>query len=208
MIKLLVVDQHPIVTKGLEVMFNATRDINCVGFVNNGEAVFEYLEQTPVDVILTEIDLPKLNGISVLKRMKSDFPNVKVIIFSALPESVYALSLIKAGAHGFIPKSASLSVIKQAIFKVNTDGLYLSDEFNQRLKQNTKDLKGITYYKKLSTRELEVLKLLASGKRNKDIAKALAINEKTVSTYRARLMKKLKADNLLELVNISNTVFL
>ncbi|WP_055447901.1 response regulator [Lacinutrix mariniflava] len=206
MVKLLVVDQHPIVSKGLELVFNATRDIKFMGSVDNGEAIFEFLKSTPVDIILTEIDLPKLNGLTAIRRIKSDYPDTKVIMFSGQSEEVYAVSSIKAGADGFIPKTAGIITLREAILKVHKDGMYLSDSLMQRLNKNSKGLKGSTYYKKLSTREVEVLKLLASGKRNKDIAKELEINEKTVSTYRARLMKKLNVDNLVDLVNQSNTM--
>ena len=206
MVKLLVVDQHPIVSKGLELVFNATRDIKFMGSVDNGEAIFEFLKSTPVDVVLTEIDLPKLNGLTAIRRIKSEFPDTKVIMFSSQSEEVYAVSSIKAGADGFIHKTAGVITLREAILKVYKDGVYLSDSLMQRLNKNSKGLKGSTYYKKLSTREVEVLKLLASGKRNKDIAKELEINEKTVSTYRARLMKKLNVDNLVDLVNQSNTM--
>ena len=206
MVKLLVVDQHPIVSKGLELIFNATRDIKFMGSVDNGEAIFEFLKNTPVDIVLTEIDLPKLNGLTAIRRIKKDFPDTKVIMFSSQSEEVYAVSSIKAGADGFIPKTAGIITLREAILKVYKDGMYLSDSLMQRLNKNSKGLKGSTFYKKLSTREVEVLKLLASGKRNKDIAKELEINEKTVSTYRARLMKKLNVDNLVDLVNQSNTM--
>ncbi|WP_055435045.1 response regulator [Lacinutrix algicola] len=206
MVKLLVVDQHPIVSKGLELVFNATRDIKFMGSVDNGEAIFEFLKSTPVDVVLTEIDLPKLNGLTAIRRIKSEFPDTKVIMFSGQSEEVYAVSSIKAGADGFIPKTAGIITLREAILKVYKDGMYLSDTLMQHLNKNSKGLKGSAYYKKLSTREVEVLKLLASGKRNKDIAKELEINEKTVSTYRARLMKKLNVDNLVDLVNQSNTM--
>ncbi|WP_290700694.1 response regulator transcription factor [Lacinutrix sp.] len=206
MVKLLVVDQHPIVSKGLELVFNVTRDIKFVGSVNNGEAIFEFLKNTPVDIVLTEIDLPKLNGLTAIRRIKSEFPDTKVIMFSSQSEDVYAVSSIKAGADGFIPKTAGIITIREAILKVYKDGMYLSDSLLQRLNKDSKGINGSSFYKKLSTREVEVLKLLASGKRNKDIAKELQINEKTVSTYKARLMKKLKVDNLVDLVNQSNTM--
>jgi len=203
MIKLLVVDPHPIVSKGLELVFNAMRDIKFLGSVNNGEAIFKFLKHTPVDVVLTEINLPQLNGITAIRRIKKDFPNTKIIMFSSQAEEVYAISCIKAGADGYIPKTTDVISLKEAIIKVNSGKTYLSDDFTKRLTQNSKGLKGSSYYKKLSTREVEVLKLLASGKRNKDIAKELVINEKTVSTYRARLMKKLNVDNLIDLVEQS-----
>lgn len=206
MVKLLVVDQHPIVSKGLQLVFNATREIKFMGSVGDGEAIFEFLKNTPVDVVLTEIDLPKLNGLTAIRRIKSEFPKVKVIMFSSQSEAIYAVSSIKAGADGFIPKTAGIITLKEAILKVSNDGMYLSEALMHRLNKDAKGLKGSAYYKKLSTREVEVLKLLANGKRNKDIAKELAINEKTVSTYRARLMKKLNVDNLVDLVNQSNTM--
>ncbi|APX99441.1 LuxR family two component transcriptional regulator [Lacinutrix venerupis] len=206
MVKLLVVDQHPIVSKGLELVFNVSRDIKFMGSVDNGEAIFEFLKSTPVDVILTEIDLPKLNGLTAIRRIKKDFPDTKIIMFSAQSEDVYAVSSIKAGANGFVPKTAGIITLREAILKVYNNGMYLSNNLMQRLNKNSKDFKGSSYYKKLSTREVEVLKLLASGKRNKDIASELKINEKTVSTYRARLMKKLNVDNLVDLVNQSKTM--
>jgi len=206
MIKILVVDQHPIVRKGLELVFNATRDMKFIGSVDNGEAIFEFLKSTPADIVLTEIDLPKLNGLTAIRRIKRDFPETKVIMFSAQAEEVYAVSAIKAGADGFVPKAAGIITLREAILKVYKDDIYLSDSLVQRLNKNSKELKGSSFYKKLSTREVEVLKLLASGKRNKDIAKELEINEKTVSTYRARLMKKLNVDNLVDLVNQSHAM--
>lgn len=201
MIKLLVVDQHPIVRKGLELIFNASHDIKFAGSVGDGEAIFDFIQKTPVDVILCEIDLPKLNGITALRRLKKDFSETKVIIYSAQPEEVYAVSSIKAGAAGYIPKTADILTLKEAIMKVSTGGMYLSHELAQRLAIGSKSSKGHSFYKRLSTREVEVLKLLSSGRRNKEIAKELEINEKTVSTYRARLMKKLNVTNLVDLVN-------
>jgi len=201
MVKLLVVDQHPVVRKGLELIFGASRDIKFIGSVGDGEAIFDFIQKNPVDVILSEIDLPKLNGITALRRLKKDFPETKVIIYSGQPEEVYAVSSLKAGASGYIPKSADILTLKEAILKVDAGNVYLSNDLVQRFAINSKSNKSDTFYKKLSTREVEVLKLLSSGRRNKEIAKELDINEKTVSTYRARLMKKLNVTNLIDLVN-------
>lgn len=208
MVKLLVVDQHPIITKGLELIFNTTRDIQFLGSVNDGEAIFDFIKKTPVDVILCEIDLPKLNGITALRRIKKNYPDIKVLIYSAQPEEVYAVSAIKAGADGYIPKTTDIITLKDAIVKVKAGGIYLSNELSQSLTQNTKSSGKTSFHKKLSTREIEVLKLLSSGKRNKEIAEELNINEKTVSTYRARLMKKLNVTNLVDLVNKANNLSL
>ncbi|MEL0455823.1 response regulator transcription factor [Flavobacteriaceae bacterium SZ-1-7] len=201
MIKLLIADNHPITRKGLEVLFSATPNIKVVGSLDNGEAILEFLKKNQVDIVLTEADLPKLNGLTLLRYLKNDFPDVKTIILSAQPEEVYAINAIKAGANGYINKSENVITISEAISKVHDGGIYLSNDLTQQLAFGTRVNKGGTFYKKLSTREAEVLKLLTIGKKNKEISKELDINEKTVSTYKARLMRKLKVTNLVDLVN-------
>jgi len=100
MIKLLIADNHPITRKGLEVLLSASSDIKIVGSVNDGEAILDFVKKNPVDIILTEADFPKLNGLTVLRHLKNDFPDIKTIILSAQPEEVYAINAIKAGAAG------------------------------------------------------------------------------------------------------------
>ncbi|ULC59231.1 response regulator transcription factor [Flaviramulus sp. BrNp1-15] len=201
MIKLLVADNHPITRKGLEVLFSASSNIKVVGSVDDGEAILEFIKKNPVDIILMETDFPKLNGLTVLRYLKNDYPDIKAIIFSAQPEEVYAINAIKAGAAGYISKSVNVITINEAILKVNDGGIYLSNDLTQQLAFGNRVSKSGTFYKKLSTREAEVLKLLTVGKKNKEISKELDINEKTVSTYKARLMRKLKVTNLVDLVN-------
>lgn len=201
MIKLLIADNHPIIRKGLDLLFSASSNIEIVGSVDNGEAILEFIKKNPVDIILTETDLPKLNGLTVLRYLKNDYPNIKTIIFSGQPEEVYAINAIKAGASGYVSKSVNIITINEAILKVHEGGIYLSDSLTKQLALGKKVNTTGTFYKKLSTREAEVLKLLTIGRKNKEISKELDINEKTVSTYKARLMRKLKVTNLVDLVN-------
>lgn len=201
MIKLLIADHHPIIRKGLEHLFSASSNIQIMGSVDDGEAIIDFIKKVPVDIILSEIDLPKLNGLTVLRILKKEYPEIKTIIFSGQPEEVYALNAIKAGAAGYVSKTVNIMTINEAILKVNEGGIYLSNEFAQQLALGRKVNKSGSFYKKLSTREVEVLKLLCIGKKNKEVAKELKINEKTVSTYKARLMRKLKVTNLVDLVN-------
>ncbi len=202
MIKLLIADNHPIIRKGLELLFSSSTNIKVVGSVDDGEAILEFIKKNPVDIILTETDFPKLNGLTVLRTLKTDYPDIKTIFFSGQPEEVYGINAIKAGASGFISKSVNIITISEAISRVNDGGLYLSNELTQQLAFGNKSNKtGNTFFKKLSTREAEVLKLLTIGRKNKEISKELDINEKTVSTYKARLMRKLKVTNLVDLVN-------
>ncbi|MBQ0786625.1 MAG: response regulator transcription factor [Oceanihabitans sp.] len=201
MIKLLVVDHHPIIRKGLELLFITSSNIQVVGTLDDGEAIFEFLNKNKVDIIISEIDLPKLNGITALRRLNKEYPEVKVIMFSAQPEEVYAMNTIKAGASGYLCKTANIVTLKEAIIKVYSGGIYLSNDLAQRLAIGKRVSRSGNFYKKLSTREIEVLKLISSGRKNKEIAVELAINEKTVSTYKARLMKKLNVSNIVDLIN-------
>lgn len=201
MIKVLVVDHHPIVRKGIYSLFESSPEIQIVATVDNGKELFEYVNKHAVDIVISEIDLPGLNGITALRTIKREYSDVKVIIFSSHPEEVYAVSTIKAGASGYLPKSVETETIKEAILKVYNGGIYISNNLAQRLAFDETGNKPSKLYKKLSTREIEVLKLLSSGRKNKEIAIELEINEKTVSTYKARLLKKLNVTNIVDLIN-------
>lgn len=201
MIKLLVVDHHPIIRKGFELLFVTSNNVQLVGALDDGEAIFDFIRRNPVDVILMELDLPKLNGITALRRLKNEYPHIKTLIFSAQPEEVYAISAIRAGASGYLPKIANVLTVKEAILKVSNGDIYLSPDLAHSMALGKKVNRAGAHYKKLSTREVEVLKLLSIGRKNKEVAEELDINEKTVSTYKARLMKKLNVSNLVDLIN-------
>ncbi len=201
MIKLLIADNHPIIRKGLELLFSASSNIKIVGSVDDGDAILEFIKKNPVDIILMEANFPKLNGLTVLRTLKNEYPDIKALIFSGEPEEVYGINVIKAGAFGFVSKTVNIITINEALMKVHEGGIYLSNELTQQLAFGNRVNKSGAFYKKLSTRESEVLKLLTIGRKNKEISKELDINEKTVSTYKARLMRKLKVTNLVDLVN-------
>ena len=201
MIKLLVADSHPIVRKGLELLFVTSPHIQVIGGVDNGEAIFDFLKEHRIDIILCEIDLPKLNGITALRRLKREHPEVKTIMFTSQPEEIYAINTIKAGADGYLNKAANIITLKEAILKVHEGGTYLSNDIAQQMTLGRSVTRSGSVSKKLSTREIEVLKLLSSGRKNKEVAHELNINEKTVSTYKARLMKKLNVNNIVDLIS-------
>lgn len=201
MIKVLVVDYHPIVREGLKLLFESDPDIEVVGTVGTGIEIFEFIRRYPVDVIISEIDLPELNGITALRAIKKEHEKVKVIMFSYHPEEIYAISTIKAGASAYILKTVDTQTIREAIIKVHNAEIYLSANMEKHLHFNDTRNSKSKLYKRLSTREVEVLKLLSTGKKNKEIALELDINEKTVSTYKARLFKKLNVTNLVDLIH-------
>ncbi|MFT5847906.1 MAG: DNA-binding NarL/FixJ family response regulator [Psychroserpens sp.] len=201
MIKVLIVDNHPIVTTGFQLLFENHPEIQVVGTAGTGVEIFEFVRRNDVDVIVSEIELPELNGITALRAIKKEHSKINIIMFSYHPEEIYAISTIKAGASGYVLKSESTDVIIAAIKTAYNGQIHLSEKMSKHLNYNDTKQSKTRIYKRLSTREVEVLKLLSSGKKNKEIALELDINEKTVSTYKARLFKKLNVTNLIDLVN-------
>lgn len=201
MIRVLVADHQPVVSYGIRMLFENSKDIKIVNSVNSAKQLLDYLKKSNTDIVLMTMDLPDINGLTVLRSIKKEFNTVSVIIFSTHPEDIYAVSAIKAGASGYLSKTVTTDTIKNAILKVFKGGIYVSKELAESLTFEKNNLGTMNLYKKLSTREVEVLKLISSGKRNIDIADQLHINEKTVSTYKLRLMKKLNVSNLVELID-------
>jgi len=201
---IVIADHHPVTRKGIQCMLKKNENYNIIGKANNGEELFRNLESLQPDILIMEIDMPQINGINALRAIKSEYPNTRVMIFSTHPEEIYALRSIKSGAAGYVPKTASNKVFMNALKQIAKGGIFLNEELTSTFtSRNVGEASAISRYKKLSSREIEVLNLLSSGKRNKDIANALNINEKTVSTYKTRLLKKLKVDNLADLIHQS-----
>mgnify|MGYP001944381861 CR=1 FL=1 len=202
--KIVIADHHPITRKGISCMLKKNVNFSIVGKANNGNELYQKLEELNPDILIMEIDMPQISGINALRGIKAKFPELRVLIFSTHPEEIYALRSIKSGAAGYVPKTASPKILLKALKQIRKGGIFLNEELTSTFtSRNVGETSAISRYKKLSSREIEVLNLLSSGKRNKDIAAALNINEKTVSTYKTRLLKKLKVDNLADLIHQS-----
>lgn len=200
MIKVIVADNHPIVRYGISALLRGAEDIRIIGDVPTTNALFEMLKDQTPDVLILELDIPQINGIAALRHIKEAYPDLKVLIYSGQSEDVYALSTIRAGASGYLSKTSGSENLEAAIKKVARGSMFITNELAQRLAFDQGSQKPRRFFRKLSTREVEVLKMLASGKRNKEVALGLNLNEKTVSTYKARLMKKLNVDNMVDLL--------
>lgn len=201
MIHILIVDSHPIVRKGLELFLNSKADFKVIGSLGSGIEIFEFVRRNEVDVIISEIDLPELNGITALRAIKKENKDVQVLMFSHQPEEIYAISTIKAGASGYLNKGVDIEEIEKAIRKISAGETSLSEKMDKHFRYEDTRKSRSRMFKKLSTREVEVLKLLSIGRKNKEIAQELDINEKTVSTYKARLFKKLNVTNIVDLIH-------
>lgn len=201
MIKIVVIDRHPVIRVAFDLFFKDDSEIALIKTLQNASDAFDYLANNEVDVVISEIDLPDLNGITALRAIKKSYEQTEVIIFSSQPEEIYAISTLKAGASGYINKNSDLKIVREAILKVNKGETYLSDSIAKHLiYDDTKNMLS-SKFKRLSSREVEVLKLLSQGRKNKEIASELEISEKTVSTYKTRLYKKMEVTNLVDLIH-------
>ena len=201
MIRVFVADAHPIVHKGLKAVFRNSNEIRIVGKGLHYRDLVDYLRSKKVDIVVLEIELPGFEEIRTLRKLKDQYTKVRFLVFTALSEEIYAISALKYGASGFLCKDNPLNKIKDAILKISTGGVFITNELAEHMAFNETGANPRALINQLSEREIQVLRLLVNGKRNKEIAMSLSISDKTVSTYRSRLMKKLKVKNLVEMLN-------
>ncbi len=206
MIKVCLADNHPVVHFGVKSYFKDHSEISIVANVGNFIMVRDILLTKEIDVLIIDLELEGLSSIFEVKSILKNFPKTKIIIFSDLSEQIYAPNAIKAGVSGFISKKEKLETLGQAIVKVNQGKIILNETVKKNLALIAKQNKSERLYRKLSNREVEVLRYLSDGKKNNEISKILGLNEKTISTYKLRLLQKLNVTNLVDLVNKAKTL--
>jgi len=191
MIKVIVVDDHPVVRRGLKQIIEDEPDMEVVGEAKNAGECFALVRKTDCTLVLLDITLPDRSGFDVLKQLKYEHPNLPILILSVHSEDQYGLRFIKAGASGYLMKEGAPEELVSAIRKVNAGGKYVSASLAEKLVSHLGALDK-PLHENLSDREFQILCLIAWGKSLKDIAHELCISEKTVSTYRARILEKMK----------------
>lgn len=206
MIKVCIADNYPVVHFGVKSYFKDHAEISIVANVGNFLMVRDILLTKEIDVLVLDLELEGLSSIFEVKSILKTFPKTKIIIFSGLSEQIYAPNAIKAGVAGFVHKKEKLETLGQAIVKVHQGKIILNETVKKNLALIAKQNKSERLYRKLSNREVEVLRYLSDGKKNNEIAKILNLNEKTVSTYKLRLLQKLNVTNLVDLVYKAKTL--
>lgn len=206
MIKVCLADNHPVVQYGVKSFFKDNSEINFVGVVSNLYGLEELLRKKNVDVVVLDLELDGLSSISTVKTLTKEYPNTKIVIFTNLAEQIYAPNALKAGVSAYMHKNSKLEELEFAIKSVFVGNIIFSEAVRKNLALLNKGRKSDRLYRKLSSREIEVLRYLSDGKKNKEIAKLLNLNEKTISTYKLRLLTKLHVTNLVDLVNKAKTL--
>jgi two-component system, NarL family, nitrate/nitrite response regulator NarL len=202
-INILLVDDHKLIRDGIKSIINTTYNINVINECCNGQEVVDYLKVNPetVDVILMDINMPKLNGIETTKIITKLYPDIRVLALTMHVEEAYIMKMIEAGALGYLLKDAGREKLIEAIKTVYRKEKCYSNNVAQKLinaflhKENTPTTPG------LSPREIQVITSITNGNTNKEIAEELYISSRTVESHRRNIIKKLNLKNTVELVN-------
>lgn len=189
MIRIVIAEDHNCLIDGIEVFFRFEEDIHIVDMVNNGEELLKVLEKKPVDIVITDIRMPKMGGITATKLIKKEYPNIKVIAFTMFGQKNAVEKMVAAGANGYLLKNASLKTLLEAVRKVYTGEEYFDP--NIFLKNKNTRQKNTSQKKLLTKRQNEILELIGQGLNNKQIAERLFIGTYTVGTHRKNMMEKL-----------------
>jgi two-component system, NarL family, response regulator NreC len=201
-IRILLADDHAVVRQGFKMILNAQADMEIVGEAGNGREAVDLVEKLKPDVVVMDVAMPELNGIEATRRVSDVSPHTRVIALSMHKDSVYVREVLRAGARGYLLKDSGAGDLVSAVRAVACGEGYLSpavsnavlDDYRRHV-TNPIDL--------LSSREREVLQMLAEGKTNKEIATILNLSVYTVDAHRGRIMEKLNLHSINELVRFA-----
>lgn len=198
---ILIADDHVVVRRGLRQILEAEADMAVAGEAKSGSEVLELLRAQCFDVAVLDITMPGRGGLDVLHEVRQRYPDLRILILSMHPEERYALRVLKAGAAGYLTKESAPDELITAVRKVAAGGKYVSPSLAERLADEIGSKTDKPLHELLSDREHQILCMIANGMAVSGIAAELHLGVNTVSTYRARLLSKLKLSNNAELTH-------
>ncbi|WP_265422510.1 response regulator transcription factor [Aeromonas salmonicida] len=201
MAKILIVDDHPAIRMAVNILLKQDgHDI--LTEVDNGVDAISYARKNKPEMVILDIGIPRLDGIEVIKRLKDMDASIQVVILSAQATHHIMVRCLQAGADGFISKLDDLSLLKSALDKIRKGQLYFPRDIIAGAR-HAHEVDRTDLLSKLSDREMSVLLLICQGHTNKQIAENMLLSEKTVSTYKTRLMQKLNVTNMVDLISLA-----
>lgn len=205
MIKVLIVDDHKLVRKGIANILSETSGIHVVAEAGNGEEAIKLVRDLSPDVVLMDLQMPGMGGLEATRKLLRVFPTIKVLIITVYGSDVFPTKLLEEGVAGYITKDCSPDEMIRAIRAVHTGQRYLSSEIAQRLalKRYTDRTEGSSPFETLSERELQVMIMITSGKKPQEIARVLHLSPKTINTYRYRVLEKMGVKTDVELTHLA-----
>jgi len=198
-IKILIADDHPIVRAGFKQVISDTPDMLVADEAGNGQEVLNYIRKKNYDCVLLDISMPGRSGLEILKDLKSEKPKLPVLILSIYPEEQYAIRALRAGAAGYMTKAGAPHELIAAIRKISEGGKYISESLAEKLTYYLDGDASRPPHETLSDREYQVMLMIASGKTVTQIADELCLSVKTISTYRAHILEKMRMKNNAEI---------
>lgn len=201
MIRILIADDHSIVREGLKQVLKSEPEFDVAGEAENGQQAINMIQNEAWDLVLLDIAMPDKDGLEVLKQVRKTKPKLPILIFTMHDEDLLAMRFLKAGASGFLTKDCPPEELLTAIRKIAGGKKHLEPEMVERLLLQWDDDHDTPPHQRLSDREFTVLRLIASGKTVGEIAELLNLSSRTVSTYRSRMLTKMKMKNNAELTH-------
>jgi two-component system, NarL family, invasion response regulator UvrY len=189
--KILIADDHAIVREGLKQYVKTLEEVSLIDEANEGNEAWTKIKNGNYDLVILDVSMPGMSGLDVLRNMKERNIQSRVLILSVHPQEQYAIQAIKMGASGYLSKDSAFQELTLAIKKIAAGGRYIASAFAEKFVFNGYDTDKNKLHEKLSEREYQVMIMLARGKSVTEIAKEIIISDKTVSTYRARILEKL-----------------
>ena len=197
--RIIIADDHTILREGLKALLSSDPELEVVGEAEDGQEVIRVVEKLNPSLVLMDLSMPKMNGMDAISEIKERFPAIKILVLTVHKTDEYILAALQAGADGYVLKGATNAELKMAIKKVLAGRLFLSPGVSEKLievhLENKRSLKFSTPWETLTFRDKEILKLIAEGHKNKEIAHLLGIGVKTVDKHRFNLMRKLDLHN-------------
>lgn len=201
MIRILITDDHAIVRQGLARILEKNQGMKIVAECDNGIDALNWLRDNDCDIALIDISMPGMNGIDLLKQLREEKPRVPVLVISIYPEDQYAVRLIKAGAAGYLTKGCAPAIVVEAVNQIAGGKKFISPIVAEMLANEFDAEYGKLPHETLSDREYQIFLMLAAAKTVSEIADALALSAKTISTYRSRILEKMHLRNNAELMH-------
>jgi two-component system, NarL family, invasion response regulator UvrY len=201
MINILVVDDHALIRKGLKMLLEESPDFEVKGEAETGTQAVKMVREQHFDLVLLDISLPDKHGMDVLKQLKLEQPDIKIIVLSMYPEDQYGMRALKAGAVGYINKQSAPEKLVGAIQQVISGKKYISETLAEQMLSNLIGESQELLHQSLSNREYQTLCLMSSGNSLTEISEIMMLSPKTVSVYRARMLEKMNFKNNAEAVH-------
>jgi DNA-binding NarL/FixJ family response regulator len=189
--KILIADDHAIVREGIKQIAKTLPEVENIDEAWEGNQTLEMIKENGYDLVILDISMPGLSGLDILQNIKDRKLKCNVLILSFYPQEQYAIRAFKLGASGYLSKNSAFEELAVAIKKIAAGGKYVSSAIAEKLLFNDPGNAGKMLHEKLSEREFQILLKLAKGKSVTEIAKDIFISDKTVSTYRSRIMQKM-----------------